>query len=166
MPIFEYKGLTRDGKNTKGTIDAENQRAARTRLKKDGIFVVDIKDKKKADLIAARNEADQLIYAAEKSLKEAGDKISAGDKEKIESAKKKLQDALSGSDLEAIKTAKDELMTASHKMAEELYKSAQSQAGAAGQSQTSSGPKHGSSGQGKGDGAVDADFEVVDDDKK
>ncbi len=49
MPIFEYKGLTRDGKNTKGVIDAENQRAARAKLKKDNIFVVDIKDKKKFD---------------------------------------------------------------------------------------------------------------------
>ncbi|MDG0817439.1 type II secretion system inner membrane protein GspF [Bdellovibrio svalbardensis] len=49
MPIFEYKGLTRDGRNTKGTIDAENQRAARAKLKKDNIFVVDIKDKKKLD---------------------------------------------------------------------------------------------------------------------
>jgi general secretion pathway protein F len=49
MPIFEYKGLTRDGRNTKGVIDAENLRAARTKLKKDNIFVVDIKDKKKVD---------------------------------------------------------------------------------------------------------------------
>ena len=49
MPIFEYKGLTRDGKNTKGVIDAENLRAARAKLKKDNIFVVDIKDKKKTD---------------------------------------------------------------------------------------------------------------------
>ncbi|WP_347358519.1 type II secretion system inner membrane protein GspF [Bdellovibrio sp.] len=49
MPIFEYKGLSRDGRNVKGTIDAENQRAARTKLKKDNIFVVDIKDKKKID---------------------------------------------------------------------------------------------------------------------
>lgn len=48
MPIFEYKGLTREGKNTKGIIDAENQRAARIKLKKDGIFVVGIEDKKKA----------------------------------------------------------------------------------------------------------------------
>lgn len=47
MPIFEYKGLTRDGRNLKGVIDAENMRAARLRLKKDNIFVVDIKDKKK-----------------------------------------------------------------------------------------------------------------------
>nr|BFD67352.1 type II secretion system F family protein [Bdellovibrio sp. HAGR004] len=49
MPIFEYKGLSKDGRNVKGTIDAENQRAARAKLKKDNIFVVDIKDKKKID---------------------------------------------------------------------------------------------------------------------
>lgn len=49
MPIFEYKGLKRDGKNVKGVIDAENLRAARAKLKKDNIFVVDIKDKKKAE---------------------------------------------------------------------------------------------------------------------
>ncbi len=49
MPIFEYRGLTKDGRNTKGVVDSENLRAARARLKKDGIFVVDIKDKKKQD---------------------------------------------------------------------------------------------------------------------
>lgn len=48
MPIFEYKGLSRDGKTVRGTLDSENLRTARTKLKKDGIFVVDIKDKKKA----------------------------------------------------------------------------------------------------------------------
>ncbi|MBX3018034.1 MAG: type II secretion system F family protein [Bdellovibrionaceae bacterium] len=47
MPVFEYKGLNRAGKNIRGAIDAENSRAARMRLKKDGIFVVDLKDKKK-----------------------------------------------------------------------------------------------------------------------
>ncbi|MGH8014679.1 MAG: Hsp70 family protein, partial [Candidatus Zixiibacteriota bacterium] len=123
-------------------------------------------DKKKADLIAARNEADQLIYATEKTLKEAGDKVSGDDKNKIETAKKKLQDVMSGNDLEAIKSAKDELMTASHKLAEEMYKNAQSQQGASGQAQSGSGQKPDTGGQGKGDGAVDADFEVVDDDNK
>lgn len=49
MPIFEYKGLKRDGKSTKGIIDAENLRAARAKLKKDNIYVVDIKDRKKGD---------------------------------------------------------------------------------------------------------------------
>ncbi len=48
MPIFEYKGLTKDGKNTKGIVDSENLRAARMKLKKDGIFVVSISDKKKS----------------------------------------------------------------------------------------------------------------------
>jgi general secretion pathway protein F len=50
MPIFEYKGLTREGKNTKGIIDSENLRAARMKLKKDGIFVVAIEDKKKSKI--------------------------------------------------------------------------------------------------------------------
>lgn len=48
MPIFEYKGLLKDGKNTKGVVDSENMRAARLKLKKDGIFVVSIQDKKKS----------------------------------------------------------------------------------------------------------------------
>lgn len=48
MPIFEYKGLSKDGRNVKGTLDAENLRAARARLKKDRIFVVEIRDKKKS----------------------------------------------------------------------------------------------------------------------
>ncbi|UOF02331.1 type II secretion system inner membrane protein GspF [Bdellovibrio reynosensis] len=49
MPIFEYKGLTRDGKNVKGVVDADNLRTARTKLKKDNIYVIDIRDKKKTD---------------------------------------------------------------------------------------------------------------------
>ncbi|MEY4616635.1 MAG: type secretion system protein GspF [Pseudomonadota bacterium] len=48
MPLFEYKGLDRAGKSKKGSIDAENVRAARLKLKKDGIFVTDIKNKQKA----------------------------------------------------------------------------------------------------------------------
>ena len=47
MPIFEYRGLNHAGKNLRGTIDAENLRTARAKLKKDGIFVVDLKDKGK-----------------------------------------------------------------------------------------------------------------------
>lgn len=48
MPIFEYRGLVRGGRNVKGVVDAENMRAARLRLKKDGVYVVEIRDKKKA----------------------------------------------------------------------------------------------------------------------
>lgn len=49
MPIFEYKGLSRDGKNVKGVIDSDNLRTARLKLKKDNIYVIDIRDKKKTD---------------------------------------------------------------------------------------------------------------------
>lgn len=56
MPIFEYRGLTKDGKNTKGVVDADNVRAARLKLKKDGIFVSDLKDKKKATSVGAQKK--------------------------------------------------------------------------------------------------------------
>jgi general secretion pathway protein F len=49
VPVFEYKGLNRSGSNVRGSIDADNNRSARARLKKDGIFVVDLKDKGKAE---------------------------------------------------------------------------------------------------------------------
>ena len=48
MAVFEYKGLNRSGSNVRGSIDSDNARTARARLKKDGIFVVDLKDKRKA----------------------------------------------------------------------------------------------------------------------
>lgn len=48
MPLYEYRGLSKDGKNVKGTLDSDNLRTARLKLKKDGIYVVDIKDKKKS----------------------------------------------------------------------------------------------------------------------
>ncbi|GIL17804.1 MAG: secretion system protein [Oligoflexia bacterium] len=56
MPIFEYKGLTKDGKSAKGIVDSENLRAARAKLKKDGIFVTDLRDKKKASATAAKKK--------------------------------------------------------------------------------------------------------------
>ena len=48
MPVFSYKGLNKQGRNVRGSIDADNMRSARNRLKKDGIYVVDIKDKSKS----------------------------------------------------------------------------------------------------------------------
>jgi general secretion pathway protein F len=66
MPIFEYKGLTKDGKNTRGVVDSENIRAARMKLKKDGIYVVELKDKKrKKPLLIKKNLAAEraLTYA-------------------------------------------------------------------------------------------------------
>jgi molecular chaperone DnaK len=120
-------------------------------------------DKKKAEIIHARNEADQFIYATEKTLKEHGDKVGADDKKAIESALAELKSAMAGESVEAIKSAKEKLEQASHKLAEEMYK--QAQAGGDAGPQAGPAPDAGATAEGT-DGAVDADFEVVDDDKK
>jgi molecular chaperone DnaK len=128
-------------------------------------------DKQKGELIQARNEGDQFVYATEKMLKEHGDKVSEDDKKNIESALEELRTAVGGDSLEAIKSARTKLEQASHKLAEEMYKqSAGAQQAEAG-GQPGGGPQGdgGQAGEGGGedkDGAVDADFEVVDEDKK
>jgi molecular chaperone DnaK len=105
-----------------------------------------------------------LVYATEKSLEEHGDKIGEEDKKAIEDTLAETKKTLEGEDDEAIKTSMEALQQASHKLAEEMYKDAQAQQGAEG------GPApEGDAGQPQGgadEGAVDADFEVVDDEKK
>ncbi|MEW6049800.1 MAG: molecular chaperone DnaK [Candidatus Zixiibacteriota bacterium] len=139
------------------------------RMVKDAEKFAD-EDKKKADLIQARNEADQLIYSVEKTVKENGDKVSDSDKKNIEQAITDLRTAIGGESLEAITSARDKLTSASHKLAEEMYKAAQQSAGAKPGAETGTGGPHAgekaAGGDDKGSGAVDADFEVVDDDKK
>lgn len=120
-------------------------------------------DKKKKEEIEAKNEADNLVYATEKSLKEHGDKISQDERLKIEQAINDTKEAIKGGDIAKIKEAKDKLSDASHKLAEEVYKAAQQQQQAnaqgaqanAGQAQQEA-PKN-------DDNVVDA--EVVDDKK-
>jgi molecular chaperone DnaK len=127
-------------------------------------------DKAKRELIQTRNEADQAVYSTEKTLKEFGDKVSADDKAKIEAAMEKVKSVLSSDNKDTIKAAVEELMQASHKLAAEIYKQAgaqqqpgpDQQAGGAG---PQPGAAAGAGGQAK-DGAVDADFEVVDEDDK
>ena len=119
-------------------------------------------DKQKADLIQARNEADQLVYTTEKTLKENSDKVSEDEKKNIEEAIEKLKQALAGESLETLNSAKEALMQASHKLAEEMYKAAQEQQPGTGAASEGGG----TSTEEAKDGAVDADFEVVDDDKK
>ena len=127
-------------------------------------------DAQKDALIKARNEADQSIYTTEKTLKEHGDKISEEEKKLINERLEKLRSAISSDSAESINQAKEELMQASHKLAEEMYKQAASQqeqqAGPEAQA-AGTGPQEEQPGQDKpkDDGAVDADFEVVDDDK-
>lgn len=118
-------------------------------------------DKKKAELIQARNESDALIYQTEKTLREHGDKVPADDKKKIEDAIAALKTAQSSDNVGAINTAKDALVTASHKLAEQMYRQTQPGTGDQAQGDASQGNTGGA-----GQGPVDADFEVVDEDKK
>ena len=121
-------------------------------------------DKQRREAVDRRNEADQLVYATEKSLEEHGDKIGEEDKKAIEDTLAETKKTLEGEDDEAIKTSMEALQQASHKLAEEMYKEAQAQQGPEG------GPApEGDADQPQGgadEGAVDADFEVVDDEKK
>jgi len=107
-------------------------------------------DKKKREEVDARNSADALIHATEKSLEEHGDKVTAEDKEAIQTALRSLQDALKeGTDVEAIKQKTQDLSQASMKLGEAIYKSQQE----ANEETTT---------EEKKDDVVDADFEEVD----
>ncbi len=88
-------------------------------------------DKAKRESVDARNEADSMIYATEKSIKELGDKIDAAEKQKVEDAIAALKQAMQSDNTEDIKAKTEALKTASYKIAEELYKQ-QGAAGAAG----------------------------------
>ena len=86
-------------------------------------------DKKKLEVIQARNSADAMIHSVRKSLAEHGDKLDAGEKEKIESALKEAEESLKSEDKAAIEAKTEALMTASQKLGEKIY--ADSQAGQA-----------------------------------
>jgi len=116
-------------------------------------------DRKKKELVEARNSADAMAYGVEKNIKEFGDKVDAAEKARIEDAIAKVRKAVEGDDINAIRSAQDELTTASHKLAEAMYAKT-SQAGAG--PQPGAGPGAGGQGPGKKDeDVVDADFEEV-----
>lgn len=96
-------------------------------------------DKKFQELVEARNRADQLISATEKTLKENPDKVSEGDKKNIEAAIEELKKVKDGDDKSAIDSAMEKLTQAANKFAEELYKNAQAQQQAGAQANASSG---------------------------
>ena len=78
-------------------------------------------DKKKLELVQARNQADASLHSVKKSLTEYGDKLEAGEKEKIEAAVKQLEEALKGEDKAAIEERSTALMTVSQKLGEKMY---------------------------------------------
>ncbi|MEJ5375113.1 MAG: molecular chaperone DnaK [bacterium] len=117
-------------------------------------------DRRKRQLVEARNNADNLIYQTEKNLKEYADKIEASDRQAIEGAISRLRQVMDGTDLEAIRRASEELQSASHRLAEAMYAKASQQAQAAGGSQAGAAGAEAGRSRG-GEDVVDADFEEV-----
>ena len=112
-------------------------------------------DKRQKDEVETRNQTDSLVYATEQTIAELGDKVPAATKSEVEAAIAKAKEALNGADVEAIRAAGEELRTASYKLADVAYGDNAQQA--AGQQPGASKPN---------DDVVDADYEVVDDDKQ
>jgi molecular chaperone DnaK len=118
-------------------------------------------DKRMKELAESRNQGDALVHATRKSLGEYGDKLDAGEKEKIEAALKELEDALKGSDKAEIDAKMAALSTASQKMGEKMYADMQAQQ-AAGAAAGDAGAG-GASEAKKDDDVVDAEFKEVKD---
>jgi molecular chaperone DnaK len=117
-------------------------------------------DRKRKEQIEARNQADSLIYTTDKSLKEHGDKLDAGDRQAIENAISDLRGVLDSADADTLRSKSENLAQLSMKLGEAMYRA---------QAETTDGPgdDSGADGDAPGDdNVVDADFEEVPDDKK
>jgi molecular chaperone DnaK len=120
-------------------------------------------DRKARENAEVRNNADNLAYQCEKQLKDLGDKIPADKKGDVEKAVEKVRETLKGSDVEAIKTAYTDLQNQFQGISEDLYKNAGATAEGGGEDGAAAGAT--AKKDSKGD-VVDAEFEVVDEDKK
>ncbi|HEY5700910.1 MAG TPA: molecular chaperone DnaK [Gammaproteobacteria bacterium] len=118
-------------------------------------------DKKFHELVGARNQADNLIHAANKSVKELGDKVSEDEKKEIESAVEALQEAMKGDDKSSIEAKTQTLAELSGKLAERVYKQNDDAGGKPGDSGDGGGQSSGSN-----DDVVDAEFEEVNENSK
>ena len=116
-------------------------------------------DKRFQELVGARNHADSLIHAAQKSLKDLGDKVTAEEKRDIEAAIEDLKGVLNGDDKVAIESKSERLAEVAGRLAERAYK----EAGAEAQTETPPPPPGGGNGKARDDNVVDADFEEVKD---
>jgi molecular chaperone DnaK len=126
-------------------------------------------DRKRKEEIETRNHADQAAYAAERMLKDNGDKLSASDKQPIEKAIEDLKRAIEKNDVAEMKRSMEALNTAQHKAAETLYRtaSAGAGAGASGSTGDATGGASGASGADPSSSSGDViDAEVVEEEKK
>ena len=122
-------------------------------------------DKRARELADARNQADALVHSTRKAVIEHGDKLEAGEKEKIEVAIKELEDAARGGDKAEIETKINALSEASQKLGEKVYADMQAKAGEAGGAAGAAGGQQQSQAQPQDDNVVDAEFKEVNDKK-
>jgi len=118
-------------------------------------------DKKKIELVQSRNQADAAVHSVKKSLTEYGDKLEAGEKEKIEAAAKELEEAIKGDDKAAIDAKTEALMAASQKLGEKMYAEQQAAAAAEGAAEAGPAPGAESSSRPADDNVVDAEVKEV-----
>ena len=120
-------------------------------------------DKKARELVDSRNQGEALVHSTRKALGEYGDKLEAGEKDKIEAAIKELEEAVKGNDKAAIDAKVEALATASQKLGEKVYADMQAK-GEAGGAQQAAGAQQ-AQGAPHDDNVVDAEFKEVNDKK-
>ncbi len=123
-------------------------------------------DKKRRELVEAKNQAEALVHSTEKTLSELGDKVSETDRKAVEAAMAELKTAAAGEDAANISAKADELAKAAMKLGEALYRQAGGGGAEAGGQAPGGGASHGGGGAAApSDGVVDAEFEEVKDDE-
>jgi molecular chaperone DnaK len=120
-------------------------------------------DKQRKDEVETRNSADSLVYQAEKTIKDLGDKADKALVEKIQAASETVKEALKGTDLEAIKKATEELQKPLYELSAAAYQAAEAAGAGAAPGADAPGQQAGAK---KDDDVVDAEYKVVDDEKK
>ena len=156
------------GKENKITIKASSglSEAEIERMVKDAEANAE-EDKKLRELVDSRNQGEALVHSTKKALGEYGDKLEAGEKDKIEAAIKELEETLKGTDKAAIDAKTEALATASQKLGEKVYADMQAKGEAAGAEQSAGAQAGAQAGQGAphDDNVVDAEFKEVNDKK-
>jgi molecular chaperone DnaK len=124
-------------------------------------------DKAQREVIEAKNQLDSMVYQVEKMLREQGDKISGSERGDVENAVADAKKALESGDKAAMDRARENLTKASHKLAEQMYKAAQSQQAPGAGPSAGTGPEPGANGQAqkKDEGVIDAEYVDVEDKK-
>ena len=156
------------GKENKITIKASSglSEAEIERMVKDAEANAE-EDKKLRELVDSRNQGEALVHSTKKALGEYGDKLEAGEKDKIDAAIKELEEALKGTDKAAIDAKTEALATASQKLGEKVYADMQAK-GEAGGAEHAAGAQAGAQaghGAPQDDNVVDAEFKEVNDKK-